>query len=120
MGACMSEDRTVLLYGCDPILMESRRLLLTTSGFNTDVAFNSRELVKLTCQRETPYKLMILCHTVEPAEQELIKLEAARSQIPLLCLGLGTEPESFIKDVRSLILKDVWPLLSVLRQTEDR
>ena len=58
----------VLIYGRDPVLLETRRLVLLHSGFDVKVALQLQETVDLLATRS--FDLFILCHSLSSKDCE--------------------------------------------------
>ncbi|WP_263385630.1 DNA-binding transcriptional response regulator [Granulicella arctica] len=56
----------ILIYGCEPTLLQTRAWVLETTGLETEVASDLSGLEEVLGQR--PVDLMVLCHTLYPEE----------------------------------------------------
>jgi hypothetical protein len=84
-----SSNRLILMYGLDPVLLETRRLILEHAGFTTESAHNREEFGVHTASKS--FDLFIFRHTVP--EDQRVELTLSNSnrntpvfQIPLLSL----------------------------------
>lgn len=75
----ISERRAILIYGQDPDLIETRRLLLEYGGFRVHIAASWEEFEKKLVQQSI--HLVILCHSLSP-EQCAHALELMRAEQP--------------------------------------
>src|ERR1700733_8444775 len=81
MSAPPTNGYRILVYGRDSTLLDTRRLVLASSGFRVNTVSDLQQFQRSVEQARPPYELFILCHTVPPAELEIIRALAA---------GLGT------------------------------
>jgi len=81
----------ILSVGYDPILMPVRTMLLRQAGYEVVEAHSAGEALKRI--KAGNFDLLLICHTVEHDEQDLL-IEALRLSwpvVPMLCLS--TIPE---------------------------
>jgi CheY-like chemotaxis protein len=107
----------ILSVGYDPILMAVRTMLLRQTGYEVVEAHSSGEALKRI--KIGNFDLLLICHTVEPDERDLL-IDASRvlwPQVPMLCLtsvpeysdlshcsmACNTAPE-FLADVSNAVL----------------
>jgi len=63
----MSESPVILLYGHDPVLLMTRRLILERSGFEVWSALDLKEVEIITGSQNID--ILITCHTVSRKDQ---------------------------------------------------
>jgi DNA-binding NtrC family response regulator len=61
------EQASVLIYGRDPSLLESRRKILRHGGYRV-VAIS--QMTELTQLQATEFQVFVLCHTLTPEDQQ--------------------------------------------------
>lgn len=93
-----SKHRKILIYGLDPVLLDTRRMILEHAGLEVEVAHNSQDFQLRTANID--YNLLIVCHTVPRTEQQQIaSIENSQRphvfQMPILLL-----PDTFLKQVQ--------------------
>jgi DNA-binding response OmpR family regulator len=96
----------ILSIGRDPLLLETRRMLLEASGCSVLVAHNLDEAAA-ACAREH-FDAVVLCHTLKPEEvkaayQRLGECVAPPHIVRLqLYEGVGYDPMAFIQRVQQV------------------
>ena len=85
------------MYGLDPVLLDTRRMILEHAGFEVAMTQDSQDVQLRTAS--VSYDLLIVCHTVPQAEQrQLASMENSQRphvlQMPILLL-----PCTFLKQV---------------------
>jgi DNA-binding response OmpR family regulator len=68
----------ILVYGRDSTLLGTRRMLLASTGFETQTVSSLQQLRSALRDAEPPYELIILCHTVPPDERIAIQNSGRR------------------------------------------
>ena len=93
-----SKYRTILIYGLDPVLLDTRRMILEHAGFEVEIAHNCQDLQLRTASID--YNLLIVCHTVSRTEQQQIA-SIKNSQRPhVLQMPILLLPDAFLKQVQ--------------------
>jgi len=91
----MSAKSKVLIYGCDPVLLETRRWVLEAMRFEVSEATRLEEVERMIAEGQVD--VLVLCHSLS-AEERRAALRAARNRIPSvkrLLLSAGTEGAEF-------------------------
>ncbi|WP_263385661.1 hypothetical protein [Granulicella arctica] len=57
----------VLIYGLDPLLLGTRSQVLSRAGFHVSAISEMEDLYQLHAEK---IKVLVLCHTIRPAEQQ--------------------------------------------------
>jgi hypothetical protein len=86
----------ILIYGRDSTLLETRRLLLASSGFRVNIVSNLLEFRRSVDREQPGYELFILCHTVPDDERSVIEGVATRTDAGLYQLERMESPPRFI------------------------
>ncbi len=94
----------ILIYGWDPALLETRRLLLASAGFEASAVSSIQELRQRLRWAEPPYQLIILCHTVPTEERIESRKLAEKMGIGLYQLDFLETPPRFIGTVSEMTL----------------
>lgn len=89
----------ILVYGRDFTLMDTRRMLLASTGFQADTVSNLNELRSAVRHAQPPYELVILCHTVPEEERVSVRHLLQNAGIGLYQLERLVHPERFINVV---------------------
>lgn len=69
----------ILAYGHDAILLKTRCMVLEQAGFHVDAASSAEQFQERIAQAKIPYRLVLLGHTVPPAEQSRIVASVVHS-----------------------------------------
>ncbi len=77
----MSAPAAILMYGRDPQLIDTRRMVLERSGYKVLTTMNLAEIDRITAQ--SSLDLLILCYTLSMAECDRA-LASAHSQRPAI------------------------------------
>jgi hypothetical protein len=93
----------ILIYGRDSTLLETRRLVLASSGFRVDTVSTLQQFQRAVEQAQPPYELFILCHTVSAEEQEEIKALALGLNTGLYQLQRMECPPQFVDTVSEMV-----------------
>src|SRR3978361_1044271 len=93
-----SEHENILVYGLDPVLLDTRRMILEHAGFEVEITQDSEDFHGRTAR--VNYDLLIVCHTVPETEQlQIASMEDSQRahvlQMPILLL-----PNAFLKQVQ--------------------
>ena len=89
------------MYGLDPVLLETRKLILEHAGFSAESA-HSRE--KFDSYASTnAYDLWVLCHTVPEDQKVQLSRFAADRNVQILHISVMLSPEAFLDDVRRVL-----------------
>jgi DNA-binding response OmpR family regulator len=94
-----STNRRVLIYGLDPILLDTRRLILQHAGLSVEIAHGPEEFGQMTASR--PYDLLVLCHTVPDEQRETIS--STSSSQPVFEIPMLLAPEPFVQAVQQVL-----------------
>jgi hypothetical protein len=93
----------ILIYGRDSTLLETRRLILASSGFRVDTVSTLHKFQRAVEQAQPRYELFILCHTVPAQEQEEIRALAVSVNTGLYQLQRMEPPPQFIGTVSEMV-----------------
>jgi len=88
-----------LIYGLDPILLDTRRLILQHAGLSVEIAHSPKDFGQLTVSRA--YDLLVLCHTVPDDQRETIS-STSGSQ-PVFEIPVLLAPESFVQAIHQVL-----------------
>jgi hypothetical protein len=89
----------ILIYGRDSTLLDTRRMLLASTGFQADTASSLDELRSEVRCAQPPYELVILCHTVSKEDRDSVHHLLENSGIGLYQLERLVHPEHFLNVV---------------------
>ena len=103
MIAPSTEEFRVLIYGKDTTLLETRRLLLTNSGFRVRTVSSMEQFRFLAGRERSQYELFILCHTIPEEERTKIQAMAIHQGIGLYQLERMEAPPRFIGKVADMV-----------------
>jgi hypothetical protein len=92
----------ILTYGRDEVLLRTRRAVLQTAGFQSDIAQSPREILDYISTSDRNYHILILCHSVPADEQRLIGEAAKDTGIRVYGLTTLTPPVEFLSHVQQL------------------
>jgi hypothetical protein len=92
----------ILTYGRDEVLLRTRRAVLQTAGFQSDIAQSPREILDCISTSDRNYHILILCHSVPADEQRLIGEAAKDTGIRVYGLTTLTPPVEFLSHVQQL------------------
>jgi hypothetical protein len=95
----------ILVYGRDSTLLETRRMLLASTGFEAETVSSLQQLRSALRNSEPPYELIIVCHTVPADERVEIQKLAARVRVGLYQLQLFEAPTRFIGTVSGMTVE---------------
>jgi DNA-binding NtrC family response regulator len=70
---------SILVFGRDPLLLETRRLVLEQAGFHVLSVADSAGVEKIVLAQ--PISLLVLCHSITDEERESV-LKSAHSRRP--------------------------------------
>jgi len=96
---------SILIFGCDPLLLTTRKWVLRSSGHRVWTATTSTEVAYILSTE--PIVVLILCHTLSLEERRQGLALAAQGQAPgkprvktlLLTAGVSPEPLPFLAEV---------------------
>jgi hypothetical protein len=94
-----TDEYRILIYGKDSTLLETRRLLLVSSGFHVYTVSSLQQFRTLVDRERRHYELFILCHTIPEEERTRIQGMAIRRGAGLYQLERMEEPPRFIGKV---------------------
>jgi len=103
MLAPPTDQFRILIYGKDSTLLETRRLLLASSGFRVRTV-SSMEQLHFIVNAEEKYELFILCHTIPEEERVNIRGMAIRNGVGLYQLERMEAPPRFIGKVGNMVV----------------
>jgi len=93
----------ILIYVRDSTLLETRRLLLASAGFQVNTVCNLQKL-GASVERERPlYELFIRCHTVPEEERRISGDVASRIDAGLYQLERLESPPQFVDRVSQML-----------------
>lgn len=93
----------ILIYGRDSSLLETRRLLLASTGFRVNTVSDLRQFRFSIKREQPPYALFILCHTVPKEERAMIEELAVQTGAGLYQLERMEKPPQFIHRVAGIL-----------------
>src|ERR1700712_5300797 len=93
-----SKYRKILMYGLDPVLLETRRMILEHAGFEVEITQDSQDFQLRTASID--YNLLIVCHTIPKTEQRQIALIENSEQSHVLQMPILLLPDTFLKQVQ--------------------
>jgi hypothetical protein len=93
----------ILAYGKDPILLQTRRMILEEAGFQVDTAVSVEKFSQYVDEANPPYGLFVLCHTISAPEQQAIGARAAQAHTPVYQLSVPVAPPDFLEKVCRLL-----------------
>lgn len=109
----------VLSVSLDPMILETRNLLLQSAGYIVVSAVSVKETVHLF--RDGDFDLVILCHSLPQTERERLTsfIRASGSRIPIVCVSetalseriasadatLDKDPAAFLRTLEDLLSK---------------
>ena len=83
----------VLVYGSDPVLLETRAKVIQTRGFSTCEAASEAELIER--MKAARCKVVVLCHTLSESEAARAA-QLARQEIPhIKIIAMAHHSEAF-------------------------
>ena len=88
----------ILIYGLDPVLLDTRKRILERVGLKVQVARGREEFQGHTAI--TDYDLLIICHTVPETEQRQIALAGSFQCSHILQVPVLVQPETFLRQVQ--------------------
>ena len=93
----------ILIYGRDSTLLETRRLILASSGFRVNTVSTLQQFQRAAEQAQPRYELFVLCHTVPEEERDEIKALAVRLDTGLYQIQRMESPPQFIDTVSEMV-----------------
>lgn len=93
----------LLLFGNDPILLETRAQVLRSSGPIVDIAIDVDALAQRIASANSSYIVLICCYTATEAECSELVAIAERHRIAMLQLERFLAPTELIQQVSNLI-----------------
>ena len=88
----------ILIYGLDPVLLDTRRRILERVGFEVQVAHGREEFQGRTA--EVGYDLLVICHTIPEPEQQQLSLAGDPQHTSVLQVPVLVPPETFVRQVQ--------------------
>ena len=88
----------LLIYGLDPLLLETRHLILKSGGYNADIVGTEQRFAG-SLGRSSPYKLAIICYTLSDDERAAAHVIADRAGVPVWQLESLVSPPTFLAEV---------------------
>src|ERR1700761_6414532 len=82
----MKSPNTILLFGRQPELLATRQWVLETRGYGIAVANTLAEMA--TVPKDPPVRLVLLCHTLTPADRTAATALAATRWPGAICRAL--------------------------------
>lgn len=98
-----TDEYRILIYGKDSALLETRRLLLASSGFRVRTVSSLDQFRSIVNANWSPFDLFILCHTIPEDERMRIRSLAASMGAGLYQLERMEEPPRFIGKVKGMV-----------------
>ena len=93
-----SKHESILIYGLDPVLLDTRRMILEHAGFRVEITHNSEEFHGRTAR--VNYDLLIVCHTVPKTEQQQIASMGNFQRPHVLQMPILLLPDTLLKQVQ--------------------
>ena len=90
---------TILVYGLEAMLLDTRRLILVQAGFVVEIVHDAETFEGLVSTNT--YDLLIVCHTVPEPQQQKIAQMSMRPKRVLQMEG-PLQPNTFLSQVRLL------------------
>jgi DNA-binding response OmpR family regulator len=83
---------SVLIYGYDPKLLETRGWVLERNGFKVGIATHIEEATQIA--ETQPIDLLIICHTIPAEERRNIAtvIQAVRPQVKVMLITTPSNP----------------------------
>jgi hypothetical protein len=103
MIAPLTEKFQILIYGKDIRLLETRKLLLASSGFRVHTVSSLEQFRSVANEKRSQYELFILCHTIPEEERLKIRAMATHQGIGLYQLERMEAPPRFIGKVADMV-----------------
>jgi hypothetical protein len=95
-----SGPRRIFIYGFDPILLNTRLLLLEHAGHEVTTANDANHVRAL--MRGVGFALLVICHSVPLPQQSQITQDG-KLQLPFLQVPALLPPETFLEQVKSIV-----------------
>lgn len=89
----------LLIYGRDYTLLDTRRMLLASSGFQADIVSTLDQLRSAVRRAQPPYELVILCHTISREDRAVVRDLIEKTRIGLYQLEKLIPPKRFLTAV---------------------
>lgn len=96
----------ILIYGHDFTLLDTRRMLLASTGFHADTVSTLDELRFAVHHAQPPYELVILCHTISNDDREAVRQLIDKTATGLYQLDRLVAPKRFINTVYEKTYED--------------
>ena len=94
-----AKPATILVYGLEAMLLDTRRLILEQAGFKVEVVHDAETFEGLLSTNT--YDLLIVCHTVlEPQQQKIAQMSIRPKRV--LQMEGPLQPNTFLSQVRLL------------------
>jgi len=93
-----SKHENILIYGLDPVLLDTRRKILEHAGFEVEITDDSEDFQGRTAR--VNYDLLIVCHTVPKIEQQQIASMENSQRPHVLQMPILLMPDTFLKQVQ--------------------
>jgi hypothetical protein len=90
------------VYDYDVVLLITRCMVLRHAGFHVDSASSAEQFQERIAQAETPYRLLLLGHTVPDPDQARMAVSVANSTTLVFQTRELVPPMQLIDDVRLL------------------
>jgi hypothetical protein len=94
-----SQSHRLLIYGRDPLLLETRRLLLEIAGYETDAVASELAFTDKLVGSQSQYGLAIFCYTLPHMARAAAHVFADKAGVPVWQLESLTDPPAFIAGV---------------------
>lgn len=99
MNPTPAQTPRLLMYGRDPILLDTRSAILKMAGFDIYTVTGLRSFRSAFESDASPYRLAILCHSVPPEERESIAAFAIRSRTTVFQIETLIPPVRLVSEV---------------------
>jgi CheY-like chemotaxis protein len=109
----------ILSVGSDPMVLDTRELILRSTGYTVSSALSTKEAVDIF--QNGDFDIVILCHSLPTKECELLAsfIRASGSHTPIVCVSgtglanqnvfadatLDKDPAEFLRSLRDLLGK---------------
>jgi DNA-binding response OmpR family regulator len=89
------------MYGLDPVLLETRRLILEHAGFKVESAHSRDDFAEHVASRA--YGLWIFCHTVPEDQRVELSHSSSGQKTHIFQIPMLLAPDTFLSNIRSAL-----------------
>jgi hypothetical protein len=94
-----STTRRVITYGRDPVLLDTRKMLLRTLNLDVDIVADHEAFERMLASYANEYELVIICHTVPEDERNQISTRVDLREVPVYQVAPLVMPPAFLEQV---------------------